>query len=96
MTTKDLLAAAAAALLAPGPASAGNQYFDFSGLAQHGLIAGQFVVDVVGGVAQSGTGFISGGGIWGVERLTLITSSTPGSGGYPYGIGWRDGSGTDT
>ena len=32
----------------------------------------------------------------GVQTLTLITPSTPGSGGYPSGIGWRDGSGTDT
>jgi len=98
MTIRRLLAAAAvaAALLAPGAALAANQYFDFSGMAQNGPIAGQFVVNVVSGVAQSGTGFISGGGIPGVQTLTLITPSTPGSSSYPYGIGWRDGSGTDT
>ncbi len=95
-------AAVAAALMAPGAASAGAEYFDFSGsvtcfgCTTPGTIEGEFVVDVVSGVAVSGAGSIEGTYIPGVQTLTLITPSTPGSGGYPSGIGWRDGSGTDT
>jgi hypothetical protein len=95
---KTLLASAAiaAAVLAPGLASAGTEYFDFSGPGQFGPISGQFVLDVVDGVAVSGTGFITAPKIGGTQTLTLITPTTPGSSGYPSGIGWRDGSGTDT
>jgi hypothetical protein len=89
-------AAVAAALVAPGVASASTENLDFSGLGQFGPISGQMVLDVVGGVAVSGTGSISGVGIPGTEALTLITPETPGASGYPSGIGWRDGNGTDT
>lgn len=90
------LAVAAAVALAPGVASATTEVFDFSGPGQYGTISGDMILDVVGGVAVSGTGSIMGPNIPGVETMTLITPSTPGSSGYPSGIGWRDGSGTDT
>jgi hypothetical protein len=89
------IAAVTAALVAPSVSSA-NTVLDFSGLGQFGPIQGQLVLDVVGGVAISGTGDISGSGIAGTQTLTLITPSTPGSSGYPSGIGWRSGGGTDT
>jgi hypothetical protein len=81
-------------LLAASPVSA--EVLNFSGQGQYGLMSGQMDLDVVGGMAVSGTGYISGAGLVGQEMLTLITSSTPGSTQYPAGLGWRDGSGTDT
>ncbi len=89
-------AAVAAALVAPAPAKASTQYLDFHGVGEYGPIAGQMTLYVVNGVAVGGTGSIAGAGIPGIERLELITPTTPGSGGYPYGIGWRSGDGTDT
>lgn len=91
-----LAPAVAAALIVPGVASAAIETLEFSGAGQYGPISGQMVLDVVGGLAISGTGSISGAGISGTETLTLITPSTPGSSGYSPGIGWRSGGGTDT
>jgi PEP-CTERM motif len=104
MKVARILASTAIAgmLVMPCVANAATKYLDFSGSAalfgstSFGPISGQMILDVVGGVAISGTGFIEGARIPGVETLTLITPSTPGSSGYPSGIGWRDGTGTDT
>ncbi len=90
-------AAVAAALIAtPCGAGAATETLHFSGLGQFGPMSGRMVLNVVGDLAISGTGSIRGVGISGAQTLTLITPSTPGSSGYPSGIGWRDGGGTDT
>jgi len=89
--------AVAIALAVPVVASATTtSYLNISGKGQYGPIDAHLVLDIGSGTAISGTGWIDGSGIVGEDTLTLITPSTPGSSGYPLGIGWRDGSGTDT
>jgi len=98
MQLKPFLVSAAVVLTfaVPVVASATTESLNFSGAGQYGPVNGLLVLDVVSGTATSGTGWIDGSGIAGKDALTLITPSTPGAGGYPQGIGWRDGSGTDT
>jgi hypothetical protein len=80
---------------APTLASANIQYFNISGNDGFGAFSAHVAVDVVGGVAVSGSGFINGAGFGATESLTLITSATPNNGNYFGTVGWRGNDGTD-
>jgi len=61
-----------------GAAHAAPETFTFSGTTSYGVFTGSATLDVVSGVAVSGTGSISGTDL-GTQSLDLITASTPGA-----------------
>ena len=87
-----LTAAALSLMFAPGIANAGIQYFDISRDNSQGAFTAHVAVDVVNGLAVSGTGFIGGAGFNAPETLTLITLATPG-GNWSGTVGWQSNGG---
>jgi len=78
---KRLLGACAAMACAigfTGAANAATETFNFSGDTSYGVFSATATLDVVGGVAVSGTGTITGTDL-GTQTLDLITASTPGA-----------------
>jgi hypothetical protein len=102
MTLNKHLAAAAmgAAALGTGSvASAATMIYDISGSEPNSsTYTAQVTLDVVGGQAISGTGYINSSDVAGPLALTLITASTPGVEINPFPgvpIGYRSNDGTD-
>jgi hypothetical protein len=97
MNIKMLLAVSALALTVPLAANAASVNYDFSGLTPlGGAYTAQFNLDVVGGQAVSGTGFITGVNGATTEALTLITLATQGVENDGGGLlGYRFNDGTD-